>query len=338
MLGGARTTESSNRFGPTNDLFFADTQKFFVHRDAMQRRRLPLSQLRAFEAAARHRSFKGAAEELAVTPAAISHQVRELESWLGVALFERRTRQVIPTDAATELSPVLRQGFDAFADALESLLKRTTPASVTLSCTPAFASQWLLPRLTDFHSTNPDIALNIHASESVLDLTHGTRLAIRYGMGPYPDHEVVTLATDRIALVASPQLQLAGVDDLRGVRHIDFDWYCPNLGLPGWAQWCQAVGSTPAVLGPRLAFSEESHAIQAAISGQGVALLGLTLVQDEIARGVLEVPFGPFLPGLHYHLIRSQTMSDNAILDKVVVWLQQAFSAATATIGEQQAP
>lgn len=297
----------------------------------MQRRQLPLSQLRAFEAASRHRSFKRAAEELGVTPAAISHQVRELEASLGVALFERRTRKVVPTSAAASLQPVLTQGFDAFADALQALRERAVPASVTLSCTPAFASQWLLPRLAGFHATHPDIDLRIHASDATLDLARGVCLAIRYGMGIYPGHDVEVLASDRFALVASPSLGLSSVEDLAEVRHIAFDWYCPSLGLPTWESWCQAAGYSPAVLGPRLAFSDESHAIQAAIAGQGVALLGLTLVQAELARGVLHVPFGPTLPGMRYHLLRGRTAEERPEPTRVAAWLREAFGVASCT-------
>lgn len=300
----------------------------------MNRRRLPLSQLRAFEAAARHRSFKCAAEELAVTPAAISHQVRELEDLLGLSLFERRTRQVVPTAAAEALYPVLRQGFDGFAEALDALRERTRPASVTLSCTPAFASQWLLPRLADFHARHPDIDLRIHASEATLDLSRGACLAIRYGMGPYPGCESVELARDTFSLVASPRLGLSRVEDLKTVRHIVFDWYCPSLGLPTWTHWCQAAGCVPSDLGPSLSFSDESHAVQAAIAGQGVALLSQTLIQAELERGVLHVPFGPRLPGLRYHLLTSHTQIEHAELQRVARWLKSAFASA----GEKDAP
>ncbi|WP_136065891.1 LysR substrate-binding domain-containing protein [Modicisalibacter radicis] len=294
----------------------------------MDRRRLPLSQLRAFEAAARHHSFKRAAEELAVTPAAISHQVRELEALLGSPLFERRTRRVVPTAAAETLYPVLRQGFDAFAEALDALREGARPASVTLSCTPAFASQWLLPRLADFHAGHPDIDLRIHASEATLDLSHGACLAVRYGMGPYPGCEAVELARDSFSLVASPRLDLARVEDLKAVRHIVFDWYCPSLGLPTWPQWCQAAGCSPTDLGPSLSFSDESHAVQAAIAGQGVALLSRTLVQAELERGVLHVPLGPRLPGLRYHLLMSHARTDQAELQRVAAWLKAAFARA----------
>lgn len=292
----------------------------------MNRRLMPLSQLRAFEAAARHRSFKRAAEELSVTPAAISHQVRELEGLLGIDLFVRKPRQVVPTAAADYLYPVLRQGFDGFADALEALRDRASTASVTLSCTPAFASQWLLPRLAGFHARHPDIDLRIHASEATIDLTRGACLAIRYGAGPYPDYDAQELATDTFALVASPQLALADVEDLKGVRHIGFDWYCPSLGLPTWPLWCHEAGCSVANLGPSLIFTDESHAIQAAIAGQGVALLSLTLVQAELERGVLHVPFGPALPGLRYSLLRSRTSAGNAALDCVASWLKDSFA------------
>lgn len=292
----------------------------------MKRRLLPLSQLRALEAAARHRSFKQAAEELAVTPAAISHQVRELEALLGVALFERRIRQVVPTPAAEQLFSVLRRGFDAFGDALEALREQGNGDSVTLSCTSAFASQWLLPRLADFHLHCPDIDLRIHASEAPLDLSRGASLAIRYGMGPYPEHEAEVLAEDAFALVASPQLGLASYEDLRTVRHIVFDWHCSTLGLPSWQHWCQAAGGTIADLGASLTFSDESHAIQAAIAGQGVALLSLTLVKAELERGVLQVPFGPRLPGLRYQLIRHRRFAGHAALEWVAEWLRGAFA------------
>lgn len=300
----------------------------------MNRRTLPLFQLRAFEAAARQRSFKHAAEELAVTPAAISHQVRELEALLGVALFERRVRQVVPTPAAMQLLPVLQRGFDAFGEALEALREQGDSRSITLSCTPAFASQWLLPRLADFHAQCPDTDLRIHASEAPLDLSRSASLAVRYGMGPYPELEAEMLAEDTFALVASPRLALAGYEDLKAVRHVVFDWYCSTLGLPSWQHWCQAAGGTTADLGASLTFSDESHAIQAAIAGQGVALLSLTLVKAELERGVLHVPFGPRLPGLRYQLVRHRRFAGHAELEQVAAWLRGAFAGAACEKGD----
>src|SRR5512134_950152 len=127
------------------------------------RRLPPLAGLRAFEAAARLLSFKRAAEELHVTPTAISHQVRQLEEAVGARLFERRTRQVLLTAEGQVLLPVLRDGFDSFARALEGLTRRHRRATVTLSATPAFTAKWLVPRIAAFRKARPDIDLTLLA-------------------------------------------------------------------------------------------------------------------------------------------------------------------------------
>src|SRR5690606_5529086 len=158
---------------------------------SIPRRLPPLSQLRAFEAAARHRSFQRAAQELSVTPAAISHQVRELEARLGLPLFVRHTRQVEPTAEALRLYPVLRDGFDAFAEALRALQPGPGDTTVTLTTTPAYASQCLLPGLPELRRLHPDVELRLHAGDSPVALAlGGADLEVRYGDGPWPhDHE-----------------------------------------------------------------------------------------------------------------------------------------------------
>src|SRR5438552_16767731 len=149
------------------------------------RRLPPLGMLRAFEAAARHLSFKRAALELAVTPTAISHQIGRLEENLGVALFERRARRVILTPAGRTLFPVLRDGLDAFADAIDGLHAHKARRSVTLSATTAFTAKWLVPRAASFRAAYPDLDLRLHASDEPVDLAAGTvDAAIRYGRGP----------------------------------------------------------------------------------------------------------------------------------------------------------
>lgn len=287
------------------------------------RRLPPLSQLRAFEAAARHRSFLRAARELSVTPAAISHQVRELEARLGLPLFVRRTRQVEPTAEALRLYPVLREGFDAFADALRALVPDPADMTVTLTTTPAFASQCLLPRLPELQRLHPGVELRLQAGDTPVDLgLGGADLAVRYGDGPWPrDHEALRLAEDRLLPVASPALALRRPADVARHRLIHFDWR-QGAGLrPGWRDWLREAGVEHADLkhpdatgGPR--FSEIAHAIQAAVAGQGVALLNRVLVADALARGVLEAPFGPELdvPGwtLLRHLDRPPTPARQA--------------------------
>lgn len=287
------------------------------------RRLPPLSQLRAFEAAARCRSFKLAADELAVTPAAISHHVKALESNLGLPLFERRTRQVLPTPAALRLLPVLSSSFDAMADALTAVQSgRAGANSVTLSTTRAFLAQWLMPRLAGLKARHPRIELRLHADEAPVDVAAGEAdLAVRYGAGPYPGLEAVKLAEDRYVVVCSSQMKLRSRRQLSKCVLIHFDWRQPASDAPDWNRWLHAAGLPGVDATGGLRFSDEVHAIQAAIAGQGVALLSATLVQDELHRGVLRSPFGPALPGSAYWLLRRR--GGSAAARQVARWLMK---------------
>src|SRR5687768_13715552 len=174
----------------------------------MTARRLPpLTALQAFEAAARHLSFKHAAAELSLTPTAISHQVRRLEERLGARLFVRGVRRVDLTPAGQALYPALRQGFDAMARAVEALSPPARSRSVVLSTTMAFAARWLLPRLARFADAHPDIALQLHTSDQPVDLAGGVaQLAIRYGTGRAAGLDAVPLLPSRFAPVCAPRL------------------------------------------------------------------------------------------------------------------------------------
>jgi LysR family glycine cleavage system transcriptional activator len=287
----------------------------------MTRRLPPLTQLRAFEAAARHRSFKRAAQELSVTPAAISHQVRELEAGIGVPLFERRTREVVPTAWALRLYPVLRDGFDAFADALQALAPGQSRA-VTLTTTPAFATQCLLPRLPELQRLHPGIELRLHASDRALDLAvDDVDLAVRYGDGPFPGHEAMRFADDRLLPVASPALALRVPRDLARHRLIHFEWLRDAGDRPTWRDWLRAAGLEHDDASRGLRFSEVAHAVQAAVAGQGVALLNKVLVADAVARGVLEAPFGPELEVPGWTVLRHRDRRPGAAQQAVWDWL-----------------
>lgn len=288
----------------------------------MPRRLPPLSALRAFEAAARHGSFKRASAELAVTPTAVSHQIRSLEIHTGLSLFERRTRQVALTEAGAQLYPVLRDGFDAFAEAVDRLTKRHNRSQVTISATTAFTARWLLPRVATFRSQHPDIDLQLHASDEVVDLSRtGIDIAIRYGDGPYPGLAAEELFADSFAPVANPLLKIQSATDLAAVTLIEFPWLRPHPGNPTWERWFAAAGM-PMQVPPQLRFSDESHAIQATVAGQGVALASLTLVIDDISTGRLVQPFGPTLPGHCYHLLVPEGSISSAAA-AAVEWLRQ---------------
>lgn len=271
------------------------------------RRLPPLASLRAFEAAARHLSFKAAAEELAVTPTAISHQVRLLEDTLGRQLFERRIRQVDLTEAGQQLFPAVRDGLDRMARAVERIAARAERPSVVVTTTTAFAAHWLVPRLGAFRERHPTIALSLLASDDIVSLESGrVDLAVRLADSPPRDVGATVLFHDRIAPVASPLLRIAEAADLERTPLIQFDWHRPRPGMPSWSKWLAAAGLDRLALTPHLRFSEESHALQAAIAGQGAALISLVIAGDALQRGLLVRPFEPTIPGQTYYLLHAR--------------------------------
>lgn len=294
----------------------------------MQRRSLPLSGLRVLEAAARLGSFKAAAEELAVTPTAVSHQIRALEAQTGLALFDRHVRRVSLTEAGAQLYPVLRDGFDAFEAALARLTQQRTRMQVTISATNAFTVKWLVPRMADFRSKHPGIDLQLQASDDVVDLrSAAVDIAIRYGRGPYPGLVAQPLFTDRFAPVANPRLGVASPDDLAGVPLIRFNWKWSHPDNPTWERWfAVAQRSLPRQAG-QLRFSDEGHAIQAAVAGHGVALVSLALIAEELEAGHLVQPFGPEIAGHTYHLAMPADRPPSAPVQAVAHWLSMQAAA-----------
>lgn len=289
------------------------------------RRLPPLSALRAFEAAARHGSFKLAASELAVTPTAISHQIRSLEEHIGLPVFNREIRKVVLTEAGARLYPVLRNGFDAFESVIERLAPQTRRPQVTISATTAFTAKWLVPRVSRFQAQHPGIDLQLHASDNAVDLTeNGIDLAIRYGRGPYPGLEADIMFADDFAPVVNPRLGIVTQQDLAKAPLIHFQWRRVDPLNPTWESWFAASGLPwSSTTRPQLRFSDESHAIQAAVAGQGIALLSLALLRDEIAAGQLVQPFGPIVPGHAYHLVRRADRAPSAAMNAVMEWLRE---------------
>lgn len=288
------------------------------------RRLPPLSALRAFEAAARHRSFKRAASELAVTPTAISHRVRALEDHTGLKLFVRQIRQVTLTEAGAQLYPVLQQGFDQIEAALSRLAHANRRDRVTISATRAFTAKWLVPRVAHFHASHPGIDLQLHASDEAVDLAdHAFDIAVRYGTGPYPGLASERMFADTYAPVANPMLGLESLADLASVPLIHFDWQRVAPGNPTWQHWFAEAGLPWHPSQGQLRYSDEGHAIQAAVAGQGVALLSLTLVAEELAAGQLVQPFGPVLPGYAYHLLLGADHPPGSAVRAVADWLRE---------------
>lgn len=266
----------------------------------------PLAALRAFEAAARRESFKSAAAELGVTPTAISHQIRQLEAGLGVTLFVRQTRKVALTAEGRMLFPALRDALDAMAEAVAAVKRKPMRRVATLSATVAFTAKLLVPHVGSFRRLHPDWDLRLHASDDPVDLRAGEAdAAIRYGLGHYPGLAVLPLLRDDFAPVCSPHLGLHRPEELRRATLIHFGWgpMAARISVPTWRLWAERSGLDRFDPEGGVTFNDESSAIQAAIAGQGVALLSLALVAAELASGALVQPFGPLLEGLRYDLV-----------------------------------
>jgi LysR family glycine cleavage system transcriptional activator len=293
-------------------------------RSRSSRRLPPLHALRAFEAAARHLSVKRAAAELAVTPTAISHHLRLLESALGVKLFERHARRIELTAHGRELSPVLREGFDAFAEAIARIRSGKARTMVTLSATVAFTARRLVPIVPAFHRDNPRMDLRLHASDETVDLRSGIAdAAIRYGRGDYPGLKSETLFQDMFAPVCNPGLRLGEPGDLAKHTLIHFEWRRHHRDNPTWKRWARMAGVGDLLPKADLVLTDESQAIQAAIAGHGVALVSLAFVADELARGSLIRPFGPDIEGYRYELVYLPGAAQSERIAALRAWVHQ---------------
>jgi LysR family transcriptional regulator, glycine cleavage system transcriptional activator len=261
-----------------------------------QRRRLPpLNALRAFEAAARHLNFSRAADELAVTPGAVSQQIQNLEDYVGAALFKRTPKGLLLTDAAQTALPALREAFDRLAEAASLLTAAVDGRRLTLTAPPSFAAKWLAPRLGAFERAHPNVDVWLNAGIELVDMTAGeVDVAVRYGAGRYPGLEVRRLIGEAVIIVASPALlaeqPLDTPQDLAGHTLLhdgspDLDDSCPD-----WPMWLAARGlrGVDGTRGPR--FNQSSLVIEAAANGRGVALAKRTLAQADLEAGRLVAP------------------------------------------------
>lgn len=276
----------------------------------MNRQLPPLNALRAFEAAARHMSFTRAAEELSVTPAAVSQQVRTLENHLGVTLFRRRNRSLLLTDAAQSCLPALRDGFERFHEAVGRMQADSDSGVLTVSVAPSFAAKWLVPRLGRFEDAYPEIDVWISSAMGLVDFSRDdVDLAVRYGGGDYDGLEVERLMSEYVYPVCSPDL-LAGdhplkePDDLCHHPLLHDDGPEEDDSCPDWNMWLKAAGVTcvDGARGPR--FNQSSLVLEAAAAGRGVALAKSALASADVAEGRLVKPFETSVPiDFAYYLV-----------------------------------
>ena len=294
----------------------------------------PANSLVAFEAAARHLSIKLAAQELMVTPAAVSRHVSNLEQHLGCRLFERLHRRLRLTPPGQSFYRSVADGLGTIAGAARQILADGEPMQVTVGSTLGFASLWLMPRISGFTASHPEIALRYVVSDTLMDRQDAELdLLVLYGRGRWPGYQATLLFDDEIIAVASPDYLrehpgLREAADLQSARLIHLE--SENRDWETWPVWFQRVGiaGTPPRTGER--FNDYVMAIQAAIDGRGVLLGWRRLILDHLNRGVLvrAVPASAPAQGGYFQLVRADRPVSPATR-LLQDWIGAAAAAAT---------
>lgn len=290
----------------------------------------PFTALRAFEAAARHLSFAAAADELNVTPAALSFQIRSLEDHLGAPVFHRRNRAVTLTEIGKALYPDIAEGLTTLSGAWGTARRRVTASSLTITAGPAFTAKWLAPRLYTFAHANPDLELRFAASLRVMDFTRDEiDVAIRFGTEDAPGlfHEVILqewvtpmMHPNLAATIKVPSdlLKLPLIHD----ESIDF-----LKAECGWAGWFRAMGiAAPDKHGP--SFSQADHAIDLALAGGGAVMGRASIAERALSDGRLIAPFAETLhvPAA-YRLICPSGLETTPAVQRLRDWIRAELAA-----------
>ncbi|GLR76992.1 transcriptional regulator GcvA [Aliivibrio sifiae] len=288
----------------------------------MSRRLPPLNSLRVFEAAARHLSFTRAAEELFVTQAAVSHQIKALEEFLGLKLFRRRNRSLLLTEEGQSYFLDIKEIFSSLSEATDKVLERSAKGALTISLPPSFAIQWLVPRLSDFNNQEPDIDVRIKAVDmDEGSLTEDVDVAIYYGRGNWPGLRVDLLYQEQLLPLCSPQVllnekPLATIDDLR------FHTLLHDTSRKDWKQFVKQFDLQGMNVNQGPIFSHSTMVLQAAAHGQGIALGNNVLAQPELDAGRLVAPFEELLISKNaFYLVCSEKQADTGRIATFREWI-----------------
>ncbi len=297
----------------------------------------PLNALKVFESAARHLSFTKAAEELHVTPGAVSQQIKALEEFIGGRLFRRTKRALLLTDAAQASLPILREAFDKLEEASRILTARGDSKRLTVSVAPSLAAKWLVPRLDRFHERQPEIEVWISADMEVVDFAvDDIDLAIRYGAGRYSGLEVELLMEESILPVCSPRL-LQGAHPIRTPHDLahhpllhDGSPDQDDMASTNWAMWLKAAGVCDIDAKRGAKFNQSSLVIEAAVAGKGVALAKSAIALADLEAGRLVAPFDLTTPSsFSYYVVHPASKSRNAAVKAFKKWLREEADATT---------
>jgi LysR family glycine cleavage system transcriptional activator len=278
----------------------------------------PLTGLRAFEAAARHESFAKAADELGVTPAAVSHQVKALEQWFGATLFQRQAQGLRLTETGRAITPSFSRAFDALGVAVQELRAAAPRAPLNIAALPSIAQLWLTPRLPKLRAAFPKIKPSIHALEAPPNFQREPfDLAIFFTDGAKSRGQAIPLSDDVIFPACNPEIArtLRTPNDL-GEHTLLHDTTWAN----DWLAWLTAAGAAELATRDGIGFSLYSVAVQAAVEGAGVLMAHESLVADRLASGALVAPFPlKIKTGLRLSLLAPERASPR--VQQIAEWL-----------------
>lgn len=282
----------------------------------------PLHLLGIFEAAARHQNFKAASEELFITPSAVSHQIKALEAYLGIDLFQRKSRGVVLNNAGDMYLKYIQQGFQSFDEGTAKLRHRFTSPALKISSFTTLASNVIIPQLGAFQAAHPDIDIRIETGNHVADLRYDDiDLAIRIGDGHWPKMHAYKLTDIRVCAVCSPQFAATynpkTPSDINKLPLIDFSYL-----EDAWMMWANAIGTELNTTKRSLTFNDYDSAINAASQGLGMALAMFPFEKVQLQRGVIVAPFAEYLhyPKALYAVYREQD-ADRHEIKCFIDWL-----------------
>lgn len=305
----------------------------------------PLNALRTFESAARHLSFSKAASELNVTPGAISQQIKTLEQQLDTRLFERLNRQILLTDSGQLLLPQLTESFRLMSEAVETVEKQQHDEPLNITAPPSFVSKWLIPRLHLFNKKHPEINVRIDASTRLVDFEReNIDIGIRFSQHENPDLVSSHLMSLKIIPVCSPALleenpAIGNPSNLNQSTLLHYENSQAELTWPDWNMWLATVGIEGINTSRGIIFNQTDLMIQAALEGQGLALIATVYANNDIENGKLVQPFGQSMPiEFSYYLVSSPYKSRREKVRLFKQWMieQSASRADRLGTGEFQ--
>lgn len=302
----------------------------------------PLKALRAFEASARQLSFTKAAEELFVTQAAVSHQIKALEEYLGLKLFMRKNRSLLLTEEGQSYYLDIKDIFTSLYEATEKLLARGAKGTITVSSQASFAIQWLVPRLSAFNALHPDIDVRIKAVEQPENsLTEDVDVAIYYGRGSWPNIYAEKLQTEYLIPVCSPLLLQENIANgkppLLSLDDLQYHTLLHDTSRKDWKRWFKQVDVKGVNVNHGPIFSHSAMVVQAALHGQGIALAYSVLAQPDIDSGRLVCPFNDVLVSKNsYFVVCREMQKDTGKIEAFRGWLLDMVAAEQEKITDGQ--